>query len=121
MYKRQAYSISCEEPECSEKNVRYHGETGLSGYSRGLAHLQGYRSKQANNVLWKHASNDHDGRLDVEYDMTVLRTYGRNNLVRKVNEALRITNHEGVSLNSKAEFHQPSLPRLAVHRGRNTQ
>ena len=67
------------------------------------------------------ASNEHGGRLDVNYKMKVLRTYGKNNVARKVDEANRITSNTGVRLNSKAEFHQPSLPRLEIHRGRNTQ
>ena len=103
-----AYSISCEEPGCKEKGVRYDGESGLSAYSRGLAHLQGYRNKQANNVLWKHASLEHGGRLDVNYKMKVIRTFGKKNMLRKIDEANRITGNLGVRLNSKAEFHQPS-------------
>ena len=99
--------------------MRYDGESGLLAFSRGLAHLQGYRNKQANNDLWKHASNEHDGRLD--YKMKLLRTFGKNNMARKVDEANRITNNPGVRLNSKAEFHQPSLLRLEIHRGSNTQ
>ena len=51
--------------------------------------------------------------------MTVLKTYGDNNTLRKTNEALRITGNPGVRLNSKAEFAQPSLPRLTINRGRN--
>ena len=53
--------------------------------------------------------------------MKVIRTFGKNNMLRKLDEANRITGNLGVRLNSKAEFHQPSLPRLVVHRGRNTQ
>ena len=59
--------------------------------------------------------------MDVNYKMKVIRTFGKNNMLRKLDEANRITGNLGVRLNSKAEFHQPSLPRLVVHRGRNTQ
>ena len=114
-----AYNIACEEPECLEKGVRYDGESGKSGRSRGSDHLQGYKSKSSSNVLWKHASAEHEGRMDVKYNMTVLRTYGKNNTARKVDEANRISGNKGVTLNSKAEFAQPSLPRLTVERGRN--
>ena len=62
---------------------------------------------------------EHGGRSDVNYKMTVLKTYGKDNLGRKGNEAIRITNNPGVKLNSKAEFSQPSLPRLVVLPGRN--
>ena len=114
-----AYKIVCQEPECQGKMVRYDGETGLSGYCRGLQHLQGYRCRNPGNVLWKHASTDHGGRLDVNYQMTVLKTYGKDNMLRKTNESVRINNNPGVKLNSKAEFSQPSLPRLVIHSGRN--
>ena len=114
-----AYSITCEEPECKFKKVRYDGETGKNCFSRGLDHLQGYRSRNPSNVLWKHAVSDHGGRMDVKFKMTVLKTYGDNNTLRKTNEALRITGNLGVRLNSKAEFAQPSLPRLTINRGRN--
>ena len=57
--------------------------------------------------------------MDVKFKMTVLKTYGDNNTLRKTNEALRITGNPGVRLNSKAEFAQPSLPRLTINRGRN--
>ena len=99
--------------------MRYDGETGKNCYSRGLDHLEGYRNKKENNVLWKHAQMEHGGRSDVNFKMTVLKTYGKNNQLRKYNEAVRITNNPGVKLNSKAEYCQPSLPRLVVERGRN--
>ena len=57
--------------------------------------------------------------MDVNYKMTVLKTYGMHNALRKTNEAVRINTHPGVKLNSKAEFSQPRLPRLVVHSGRN--
>ena len=40
--------------------------------------------------------------------MKILKSYSRDNLTRKVNEAVRISNIDGVKLNSKAEFRQPS-------------
>ena len=114
-----AYCVTCEEPGCKERGVRYDGESGKNCYSRGLDHIQGYKNKSAGNVLWKHASMEHGGRSDVNYKMTVLKTYGKDNLGRKANEAIRITNNPGVKLNSKADFSQPSLPRLVVLPGRN--
>ena len=99
--------------------MRYDGESGKSGRSHGSDHLQGYKSKSSSNVLWKHASAEHGGRMDVKFKMTVLRTYGKDNTARKCDEANRITGNPGVTLNSKAEFAQPSLPRLTIERGRN--
>ena len=70
-------------------------------------------------MLWKHAANDHGGKKDVNFVMKVLKNYGKDNLTRKVNEAVRITNNTGIKLNSKAEFRQPTVPRLVIQRNRN--
>ena len=114
-----AYRISCDEEECKGKQVYYEGESAHSGYTRGRAHLRGYRNKEKESVLWKHACNDHGGRSDVNYTMTVLKTYGRDNTTRKTNEAVRINFNTGVRLNSKAEYRQPTVPRLSILRSSN--
>ena len=99
--------------------MRYDGETARSAYCRGLDHLRGYRNQSKDSVLWKHAQNDHGGRKDVKFVMKVLKNYGPDNTTRKSNEAVRITGNKGVRLNSKAEYRQPSVPRLVVNRNRN--
>ena len=114
-----AYQITCHEEECVARGVRYDGESGRSAYSRLKDHVQGYRNKDKNNVLWKHAVSDHDGRLDVDYRARVLKTYGPDNATRKTNEALRISGNTGVRLNSKAEYRQPTVPRLVIQGNRN--
>ena len=86
-----------------------------------LEHEAGYRRQEGGNVMWKHAVDKHGGSMDVDYRMNVLNTFGKDNMKRKTDEALRITRHEGVKLNSKSEFRQPSLPRLEIQRGRNSQ
>ena len=53
----------CDEEECRGKEVYYEGESAHSGYTRGRAHLRGYRNKEKESVLWKHACNDHGGRM----------------------------------------------------------
>ena len=62
-----AYRIFCDEEECRGKEVYYEGESAHSGYTRGRAQLRGYRNKEKESVLWKHACNDHGGRMDVNY------------------------------------------------------
>ena len=47
----------------------------------------GLRNKNKDSVFWKHAANEHGGDGSVKYSMKVLKTYGRDNLTRKVNEA----------------------------------
>ena len=116
-----AYEIVCCEEECREDNVKYCGESGRNGYSRGLDHLAGYRRKAEGNPLWKHAVDKHGGRLDVDFRMEVVDTFGRDNTARMTDESLRISRHKGVKFNSKKEYRQPSLPRLQIQRGRNSQ
>ena len=110
-----AYSITCEEEQCAEKGVRYDGECFRPAYTRGRDHLRGFKNKSEENVLWKHSVNDHQGSSNVNFVMKVLKTYGRDNLTRQVNEAMRINNNSGIKLNSKAEYRQPSVPRLVLH------
>ena len=53
----------------------------------------------------KHDSNP------VEFEMKVVKSF-RDPLSRQVTEAILIKNHQGELLNSKSEFHQPSLIRI---------
>ena len=113
------YRITCEEDDCAARGVRYEGESALPCYRRGLEHKRGYDNKEKENVLWKHAKNEHDGRSDVNYKMQVLKTYGTDNTTRKGNEAVRIATEGGELLNSKAEYRQPSIPRLVMRNSSN--
>ena len=101
--------------------MKYWGEAGRNGYSRGLEHEAGYRREDEGNVLWKHAVDKHEGRKDVNFKMEVVDTFGKDNTARKTDESLKITGHKGVKLNSKREYRQPSLPRFEIQRGRNKQ
>ena len=109
-----AYEIVCK--ECEEIKAAYYGQTGRKCYRRGLDHWEGYQRGSRDNPLWKHASKEHEGRKDVEFEMNVVGTYGKDNLKMCVNEAVRIEGAEGVILNSRAEFNQPLLPRARIQR-----
>ena len=84
---------------------------------RGVEHMNGYRRKEKENPLWKHAKEIHRGRRDVEFEMRVIKTFGRDNMRRKIDESVRIDSNEGVTMNSKKEFSQPTVPREQVTRG----
>ena len=114
-----AYVITCEEEECVARGVQYDGECFRPGYARGRDHLRGLRNKSKDSVLWKHCVNEHGGREDVKFVMKILKTYGRDNLTRLSNEGVRINFNKGVRLNSKAEFRQPSIPRVVIQRNNN--
>ena len=49
--------------------------------------------------------------------MQILKTYGSDNITRMVNEAMRIREHLLkllISLNSRAEYRQPRVPRVVI-------
>ena len=113
------YDIKCCDPECQSMGITYQGETGRSGYSRGCEYNQGLRNRRSDSVLWKHCHNVHNGNNEQEFGMRILRNYGRDNLTRKVNEAIRIREGEGIKLNSKAEYRQPKVPRVVIENSTN--
>ena len=80
--------------------------------------MGGYRRQEKVEMLWKHAVDKHDGSRECfEYFWE-----GQHNEDwRKTDEALRISRHKGVILNSKSEFRQPYLPRCEIQLGRKTQ
>ena len=45
-----AYEIVCEEEECQEVVVRYDGETGRNGFTRGREHMRGYTKFEKKNT-----------------------------------------------------------------------
>ena len=90
-----------------------------NGYTRGGEHQDGRRRKDADNAMHKHDSDTHRGTGSSGYKMKVLKNFGKDNLRRKVDEALRITRNDGIKLNSKAERNQPRVPRLVMMSGRN--
>ena len=90
--------------------MRYNGE--CLSYTRGRDHLRGLQNK---NKLWKDVANEHGGDENIKFSMKVLKSYGRDNMTRKANEAARINGNKGVRLNSKAEYRQPHVPRLVIH------
>ena len=68
--------------------------------------------RREKSFMWKHASNEHNGEeKDVKFDMKVERTFIKT-IKNNFFEAISINvNDPKVSLNSKAEFHQPSVTR----------
>ena len=69
--------------------------------------------------MWKHVQLAHQQDTNTEFHMKVLKTYGKDNLTRRVAESIRLTEHPGEKLNSKSEYRQPLVPRIVVHEGRN--
>ena len=70
-------------------------------------------------MFYGNCHNSHSGDINQEFQMTILKSYGRDNLTRKVYEAVRINESEGVKLNSKAEYRQPKVPRVVIEKSAN--
>ena len=69
------YTISCLRCRMVVKEgVKYEGESGSNGYSRGGEHFTALDLKQEDNALWKHCLVAHGGER-VEFSMKVVGTF----------------------------------------------
>ena len=58
----------------------------------------------------KHQAEKHNSQ-SAKFEMKVLGSF-KDPMSRQITEAVMIKNHQGTLLNSKAEFHQPSIVRV---------
>ena len=96
--------------------VKYIGESGRSGYERGVEHSNDFSRLEYRSHLLKHYILKHqDIKLDeLEYGMRIRSTF-RTALERQVGEAIAISREKrnGTELlNSKAEFNRCKIHRL---------
>ena len=91
-------------------------ERQANGYSRGLEHLEGLSKKKEDNPLWKHCQIQHRGQK-VKLKMICLKSF-ETAFLRQINEGVRIAFCEAdICMNSKSEFHQPSIVRVTSSLG----
>ena len=115
-----AYRIECEECIKSDLRAVYEGETGRNCYSRGLEHVEGLSKEKDDNPLWKHCQIQHNG-LKVKFKMVCLKSF-KTAFMRQINEGVRIACCEAdICMNSKAEFHQPSIVRVTNTLGNHNE
>ena len=106
---------------CGENNlvVEYHGETGDSAYARMETHRQEVETKKDSNAFHKHLELNHPDRIqDLSvFKMKVEKTFNKP-LDRQIFEGTLIAENERRDhlLNSKMQFHEPSVPRVTVTR-----
>ena len=100
------YTIKCK--PCAD--AVYYGESHRNLYSRGKEHEKKLEKKDEGSFMFRHQVERHDSK-PVEFEMKVVKSF-RDPLSRQVTEAILIKNHQGELLNSKSEFHQPSLIRI---------
>ena len=85
------YKISCK--ECLEKGIKsnYYGETSFNGYTRGVQHLDNYKSKnkdtQEKSALRQHAINIHNDKK-VSYKMEIIESFRNKPHARQVLESV---------------------------------
>ena len=79
------YKITCKECEKSGLKANYYGESSFNGYTRGVQHLENYRSKnkttQEKSAMRQHAKDQHNDKK-IDYKMTVIKTFKNNPLSR---------------------------------------
>ena len=109
------YSIPCI--TCENRGIVrvYEGESSRNAKIRGEEHLRGLKNCKEGNPLYKHKENVHPDE-NVEFRMEVKQKF-KDPLSRLANEGVRIRNRKPEELlNSKSEFHQPSVIRLQVEK-----
>ena len=94
----------------------YHGQSGYSGFTRGLEHQSGKEKHDKKNALWRHCQLYHQSR-EVEFSMSVNSTPSEP-LTRLCREGVKIiSGDQDILLNSKQEFLQGAVPSTRVQRG----
>ena len=109
------YTIKCKDCEKKGLTRAYEGESCRNMYTRSLEHQRLYKNKHHSSFMYKHALQDHSESPDqVKYTMSLAGTH-RNSLSRIINEGIRIKERRPEELlNSKREFHGPSVKRRVL-------
>ena len=102
---------------CKSRNIgkSYLRESYKNMKIHKAKHCKGLKNKKDTNVLYKHVMNDHkDEEEKVDFEMIKTGTF-RKAISRQINEGIRLKNEENHTLlNSKSEFHGPSIGRKAL-------
>ena len=103
--------ILCDDAAAQNNNqdcrTTYIGETSRNIYSRGKEHMYKYNSANPDSFMWKHQQEVHDC-LQAAFNTRVTGSF-RDCLTRQVAEGVAIRRCKTAVLNSKSEWHQPSL------------
>ena len=103
------YEYSCQ--LCSEDTrAVYIGETARNLYTRGREHARNYSRNEAESFIGKHQREKHAG-AEPDFKAKVLYSF-QDSLSRQVAEGVCIRRCPTEILNTKAEWHQPSLWRV---------
>ena len=72
--------------------------------------MKKYQRGDESSFIHKHQAEKHDSK-PAKFEMKVVGSF-KDPMSRQITEAVMIKNHQGTLLNSKAEFHQPSIVRV---------
>ena len=115
------YNITCD--ICSKENINsiYRGETGRSGYSRSLEYVSSFKSQKENNPLVEHKKSHHNN-IQMNIDNFTMQIVEKNPkpLNRLISESIyiqksldeRSAKANTIVLNSRTDYHQPSLVKV---------
>ena len=105
------YELECGLCHEDSKAV-YVGETSRNLYTRSKEHVGKYRSRKGNqdSFMRKHQDEKHDG-VEAYFKARVTGMFA-DSLSRQVSEGVNIRRGGQSVLNSKSEWHQPSLLRV---------
>ena len=112
------YQVECLRCKEALKRRVYIGETGRSGYERGVDHWNNWRRKHKGSFLHKHDMMEHDGKLGREEVVMTILSKPRKALSRQIEEAVRIAEEDERDLmNSKSMFRTNRIPRITIAMG----
>ena len=100
----------------------YYGESGRNAYHRINQHEKDIKNQNTKNAFAKHIQNKHQGyeKKSEIFEYRVISTH-RSCLDRQVHEGVRITeDNSDELLNSKNEYHQPSVTHVTTTREVNS-
>ena len=102
------YEVECDYQH-TEGKYKYTGRTMKNGYARGREHLNKYRKKHEDSMMWKHCVEKHNSEEQV-FSMKVKDTCRNDPTLLQIMEAIRIKNNDSdTSLNSRNEWNYVNL------------
>ena len=112
------YQLECHTCIGLGKVSVYEGETSRSARIRGFEHLNDFKQKKSNSVIFKHKEIAHKDE-EMQIKMKITKKF-KDPLRRQANEAVRVNNRIKTELlNSRNEFNHPAIPRIMIEKTTN--
>ena len=111
------YRVWCLVCEQNGLNASMFGETGRTAKVRCSEHRSQLQKRKPSSNLWEHVCVQHGGNAEeAQFGYEVINKYPGDPLTRQLQEAFKITNHVGISLNDKEEWVRPAHIRVRGER-----